>query len=76
MENGLLTLDFGNIKGAIISTIIVGLGATLLYVYKVGSVFNLDWQVVIDTFVMAGVGSLVKNFFTDNEGKFMGKIQL
>lgn len=76
MDNGLLTLDWGNVKSAIISTIIVSLGATLAYIIGVGDIFKLDWREIINIAIMAGAGSLVKNFFSTNDGKFLGKIQL
>jgi hypothetical protein len=55
------------------------LGAVLnfLYSYMVGGNFDLfavDWMGCLKVGLNATVLYLVKNFFTDAEGKFLGKI--
>lgn len=75
MQNGLLTISWENVKSAAVSTVLVALGATLIYVIGVGDVFKLNWHMIINTAILAGAGSLVKNFFTTNDGKFMNTIQ-
>ena len=72
MTNGILTLDWANVRGAVITTAAVAIGATLFYIIGVGDIFKLDWHVIINTAIMAGAGSLFTNFFSTNDGKFLG----
>lgn len=74
MENGILKLDKENIKSALVYGLVFGLGAVLLYMLKVGTVFALNWHMMVDAFVFGIIGSLVKNLFTTNDGKFLGMV--
>ncbi len=75
MQNGLLTLDLANVKSAAVSMVLVSLGALLLYIVGLGSIFDFNWHIAINAVIMAGAGSLIKNFFTTNDGKFLGITQ-
>ena len=34
---------------------------------------GIDWRVIGTSALCAGIAYLIKNFFTDNQGKFLGK---
>jgi len=34
---------------------------------------NIDWRVIGTSALCAGIAYLIKNFFTDDQGKFLGK---
>lgn len=70
--NGILTLSWINIKSALV----YGLIALILYVISTGSVFGLDWHILVNTAVMAILTSFVKNFFTNNDGKFANVVEV
>jgi hypothetical protein len=76
MNNGILKLDWINVKSAIIYGLVIGVGAVIFYMIKVGTVFALDWKLVVDAFVFGFLGSLVKNLFTTNNGDFLGIIKV
>lgn len=72
MENGIFTLDLANIKGAIVTTVIAAVGATAIYFAGVHDFFKIDWHIVVNIALGAASTSLVKNFFTTSDGKFLG----
>ena len=86
MQNGILTLTWENVKGALVSGVITGvvLGilAMLGYILQVGDLFGLDWKVLINTGAMAAISGLVagvsviKNLLTTNSGNFLGTTKI
>lgn len=62
-------VSFNDVVGAFTSAVLVAL---ICYVLKIGDVFTLDWHVLVNTAVMAGLGSLLKNLLTTDEGNFLG----
>lgn len=72
MKSGILELSWINIK----SGLIYGLLAVIVYVISKGSVFGLDWKTLVDVGVLGLLTSLVKNFFTSDNGKFAGVIKV
>ena len=66
-------LNFTDIAGAIVSTILV---AVIGYVLDVGDIFSLDPKELINIAVLAGLGSLVKSLGTNSNGKFAGAIKV
>jgi len=70
--NGLLQLSWINIKSAIVYGVI----AVCLYIISKGTVFGLDWKILVDVGVMAILTSFTKNFFTTNSGDFAGVIKV
>lgn len=64
-------LEWKDVLGAIVSSVLV---AVIGYVMMVGDVFALDIRTVVNTAVMAGLGSLLKALLTTSEGKFVGAI--
>ncbi|MGI9118429.1 MAG: hypothetical protein ACR2IQ_02680 [Minisyncoccia bacterium] len=66
------------IKSAIISALLVAIIATLGYITTVGSIWKIDWRVIIDVGVMSlttGLASILKNLLTTGNGKFLGIIK-
>lgn len=72
----LFTIDFTNIKGAIVSAIVVGILAVLLSVYNSGDIFTIDWKMTVNAGVLAAIGSILKNLFTNDTGSFAGITQV
>lgn len=81
MNNGLFTLTKENVLSAItygvlaiLVTFAAVVGAAIL---QHGSIFGLDWKDIIDKGIIAVIGiamiaiSLLKNWLTNNEGKFL-----
>lgn len=60
-----------DVVGAAISAVLV---AVIGYVLMVGDVFALDFRTVVNTGIMAGLGSLAKSFLTSSEGEFLGLV--
>ena len=75
MKNGLFTIDWANIKSALMYAVIVGVVAGLTYILDLGdtSLFHVHsfLNVIVDavgTFLVV----LGRNFLTTNAGKFSG----
>lgn len=73
-ENNMLKLSWGNVKSALVYAIIAGLVADAIYMIEVGTVFALDWHMLVDGFVFGAITSIVKNLFTNDSGKFLGMV--
>ena len=79
MRNGIFKLDKSNIKSALVYALLWGLLAVLINIQSVGSVFNLDWKLVVDTgliALIAAVISVLKNLFTTSSGNFLGVVKV
>lgn len=61
-----------NIKSALV----YGLLAVILAIIAKGSIFLLDWRVLVDVGVMGILTSFAKNFFTTDSGNFAGVIRV
>lgn len=72
MQNGIGKLDWVNIKSAVVYGLVLGIVAVVVYIFKAGSVFALDWRLLVDAFVYGFLGSIVKNLLTTNSGNFLG----
>lgn len=70
--NGIGQLSWVNIKSAIV----YGLLAVILAIIAKGSIFALDWRVLVDIGVMGVLTSFVKNIFTTNNGNFAGVVKV
>lgn len=81
MNDGLFTISKENVLSAItygilavLVTFLAVIGAAIL---QHGSIFGLDWKDIIDKGAIAVIGlimvgiSLLKNWLTNNEGKFL-----
>lgn len=86
MKNGLFKIDWVNIKSAIVHGILgMILGAALsiaTYIYQAGSVFGLDWHIVVDKGAISALGifvsicSVLNNLLTTDRGNFLGSIKV
>lgn len=84
--NGLFTLTWSNVKSALVyGLLVLATSFALALVQNIlsaGSIFGLDWKHIVDTSVIAtlpiGIAglSLLKNFLTDAQGKFLGKTEV
>lgn len=77
MQNGLLTLSWGNVKSALISGLVMAILAIIGYAQSVGDFSSLNLRTLINVGIFAGLGviqSLIKNFLTSNKGNFLGVV--
>ena len=73
--NKIFTISWQDLGDAIAIGIIFGLMAVGGYVLNNGDLFTLDVHTLFNTFGLAVIGSIVgllKNFLTDENGKFAG----
>lgn len=79
----IITMNTQNIKSKLFSLttndvvkglVMAVLGAVLTAVYEGLQIGAIDWHTVMMTSAITGVGYLLKNFFSDQEGKFGGII--
>lgn len=81
-----MKLDWVNIRSAIVYGVVaIILGALLAivnYIIDAGTIFGLDWKIVIDKGAMAALGafvavvSIVKNLLTTDRGNFLGAVKV
>lgn len=64
----MLKLDWSNVKSALVYSVL----AVALYIISKGSVFGLDWKIMVDVAVLGLLTSLTKNLLTTDNGKFLG----
>jgi len=82
MNSGIFKLDWVNVKSAIayglVTMVLVFILSVVEGVIKHGSIFGVDWKIIIDSGVIASfsvlsvVVSIVKNLFTTDKGNFLG----
>lgn len=73
--NGIGTISWMNIKSALMFALLSAFAGLLFYIIGVGSVWKLDWHVLVDIFSMAlanGLLSAAKSLLTTSEGNFLG----
>ena len=58
------------IKGLVMAV----LGGVIVFVYGSLDGGAIDWKQVIQVAISSGLGYLIKNYFTDDSGKLLGKI--
>lgn len=85
MKNGIFTLELANFKSAIMQgavAMVLGAGvAVAKYVYDAGTIFGLDWHLLIDKGAMAALGifiaivSLTTSALTTKKGNFLGAVK-
>lgn len=76
MDSGIFKLDWTNVWSALVYGLIIGLGATVVYAISVGDLWALDWKIMVNTGVFAFLGSILKNLFTTDSGKFLGIVKV
>lgn len=69
--NGIFTMTWGEVFRAIIIAVIVAVGS---YVLGVGDVWSLDWHVLTNNAVLAGVASVLTSLGTTKKGNFVGAV--
>ena len=62
------------IKGLIVAMLSAAVQILYTVMSQGGSLFTIDWKNLLNVSIVAGLSYLIKNFFTDHEGKFGGKI--
>lgn len=75
----LFLINKKDIVSAVVSGLIMALLTILLAIKEAGSVMNLNWINILDMGIMAFITfvvSWIKSMFTDEAGKFVGKIQI
>ncbi len=70
MDNGLFKLTKENLYSAVVYGFVL---AALIVISK-GTVFGLDWKMLVDAFITGALTSVVKNIFTTSKGNFGGVI--
>lgn len=71
------SLNKKDIYDAIIVTFLIAFLSMLGYVQQLGSIYLIDYKVLLDIGSMSLIGTiavLVKSLLTNNAGKFMGKV--
>lgn len=79
MKNGIFKLDWANIKSALVYGLLWALLAMAIDIEKAGSIFNIDWKMIVDggaIAFIAAVVSLLKNLLTTNQGNFLGVVKV
>lgn len=79
MKNGILKLNWENVKSALVYGLMWGILAIIIQIKEIGSIFNLDWYMLANVFVMALIGfviPIIKNLFTTKSGNFLGVIKV
>lgn len=79
MNNGIGALSKENIKSALVYGLLFGIFAILDGIITTGSIFNIDWKLLVNSGIIAGLGttvSLIKNLLTTNKGNFVGTIKV
>lgn len=69
--NGILSMSLGDFYRALIITVIVAIGT---YILGVGDVWALNWHVLINNAVIAGISSIIVSLGTTKQGNFVGAI--
>lgn len=72
MQNGIFKLSLTNIYSAIV----YGVVAVLLVIVSKGTIFGLDWKVLVDVGVLGVISSLIKNLLTTDSGKFVNLVKV
>lgn len=62
------------IKGLIVAMLSAAVQILYSFLSQGGNLFTVDWKDLLNVSIVAGLSYLIKNFFTDHEGKFGGKI--
>ncbi len=74
-KNTMYTLNWTNVKSAMTYAILGGIGGAVLYTIRVHDLFLVEGHAIINAAYFGGVavvGSLVKNFFTNDDGEILG----
>ena len=75
----LFTLNWVNVKSALVSAAITAVLTGAGYIIGVGDVFNLDVHALVNVVSLSALTafvSLVKSFFTTPSGDFVGAVSI
>lgn len=79
MKNGILTLNLKNLKGALVSGVLMAILSSSTYVIGIGDIFAVESKVLVNVAVISfltAVVSLIKSLLTDDSGAFAGAIEV
>ncbi len=79
MNSNLMTLNWTEIKSALVYAVLTALAAMLVHVIGVGDIFALSVKPIVNIGVLSfavGMLSLIKNLLTTDKGKFVGVVQV
>ena len=74
LQSALFRLSRNDVVKGIVTAV---MSAIVLAVYQMaseGGVSGIDWSSLMNVAVVAGLGYLVKNFFSNEDGKFAGVV--
>lgn len=77
-NNNMFTITKENVKSALVSAFVTAMLGVAGYIIGVNDIFNLDFHTIANLAVIAfltGIVSLLKNFFTTDDGKFIGIVK-
>lgn len=75
----MFNITWKDVRGALISGIIMGVIAVAGYIVSVGDLWKIDKHTLVNTFSISGltaIVSIVKSFLTDSKGRFLGAIAI
>lgn len=86
MENGLFKIEGEQVKAAIVYGVVAMVcGAVLAvgnYVLDAGTIFGLDWKMIVDKGALAALGAFVTavtfiaSLLTTKKGNFLGAVKV
>lgn len=77
--NGILKISWVNIKSALVYGGLWGLLAVFIKISEIGEISKLNWQDLLNVFIMAGIAIVIvlfKNLLTTDDGKFLGVVKV
>ena len=77
--SNILNINWQDIKSALVSTLLMGILAVLVYILGVGDIFALDIKSLLNCGVMAiaaGLVSVIKSLLTTENGNFIGAVNI
>ena len=73
MNSKIWSLKLRDVSGAVVSAVI---SAILVYLANLTNLADLNWEQVLGIAVTVGASSLLKAFSTNNEGDFLGAVNI
>ena len=74
-----MNLTWVNVKGAIVSGVLMAILAMAVYIISTGDIFKIDYHDLANAGVLAGltaVVSLIKSLLTTDSGNFLGVVNI
>ena len=77
MQSAFLKLTSKDFVNGLLTAICTGILPTLYEALNTGTfnVFEYDWAMILKLAVSAGVGYIIRKFFTTEQGKFAGIVK-